>query len=327
MKNQDINNGKNSQNTLKSKSIQDIFKGESIQETLKSESVQDNLTLKNKSIQDRPKRTKKRKVAALGIMLLGIAVMLYAGAKLIETQQIYQKGNAAYEEINKLVKGTAVSQTEKPGVGGSEGNEGNEGDEGAVVLIPKFSIPSLQIDFDKLKAVNEDAVAWLYSPDTVIDYPVMKANDYSYYLSHLPDGTSNANGSLFIDYNNASDFSGDLTVIYGHHMNSGRMFGSLNGYKTQSYFNEHPYMYLYTDEGNYRIDLIYGCVIGAGQWRERAFMYAENLDALMAYAAYNTTFTSGVSYQGGDRVVALSTCSYEFDNARYVVIGILRSEY
>jgi len=65
-------------------------------------------------------------------------------------------------------------------------------------------------------------------------------------------------------------------------------------------------------------------VIGAGQWRERAFMYAENVDALIAYAAYNTTFKSSAVYNKGDRVVALSTCSYEFDDARYVVLGILK---
>ena len=79
-----------------------------------------------------------------------------------------------------------------------------------------------------------------------------------------PDGTYNANGSLFIDYNNAWDFSDQLTVIYGHHMKSGQMFGSLKGYKGQAYFENHPYMYLYTDNGNYRIDLLYGCVAGSG---------------------------------------------------------------
>ena len=260
----------------------------------------------------RPRRTKRRKLVALVILLLGVAVMLYAGINLIQTQRVYQEGNAAYDDISQQVKGKPGSQATRPEV---------------EEKLPQVVIPSQQIDFARLKEINGDSVAWLYNPDTVIDYPVMKANDYSYYLEHLPDGTRNANGSLFIDYNNASDFSEVLTVIYGHHMNSGRMFGSLNGYKNQSYFNEHPFMYLYTEEGNYQIELIYGCVIGAGQWRERAFMYAENLEALLAYAEFNTTFKSDIRYQTGDKVVVLSTCSYEFDNARYVVIGILRSEY
>ena len=184
--------------------------------------------------------------------------------------------------------------------------------------------PDSPIDFDALKAINGNAVAWLYSPDTAIDYPVMKAGDYSYYLDRLPDGRKNVNGSLFIDYNNASDFSGALTVIYGHNMKSGKMFGSLPGYKSQSYYNQHPFMYLYTERKSYRLDLVYGCSIKEGQWRERAFMYAENVASLMAYAANYTTFNSSVSYKSGDRVVALSTCTFEFNDARYIVLGVLR---
>ena len=181
-----------------------------------------------------------------------------------------------------------------------------------------------EINFKALRAINGDAAAWLCNPGTVIDYPVMKAADYSYYLTHLPDGTANANGALFIDYNNAPDFSGQLTVIYGHHMRSGKMFGSLKGYKTQSYYNGHPYMLLFTPQGNYRIELLYGCVIDAGQWRERAFMYEQNLPGLLSYAARHSTFRSNISYREGDRVIAMSTCSYEFDGARYVVLGVLR---
>jgi len=186
--------------------------------------------------------------------------------------------------------------------------------------------PDVAIDFTALRATNPDAVAWLYCPDTVIDYPVMRASDYNYYLHHLPDGTRNPNGSLFIDYNCPSDFSGYLTVIYGHHIKSGRMFGSLKGYKSQTYYEKHPSMYLYTEDSNYRIDLLYGCVIGANEWRNQAYMYEVNLDAFMDYAARNTTFTSRVQYNPGDQMVALSTCSYEFGDARYVVIGVLRGD-
>jgi hypothetical protein len=110
-------------------------------------------------------------------------------------------------------------------------------------------------------------------------------------------------------------------------MKSEKMFGSLTKYKNQAYYEENPFMYLYTDQGNYRIDLLYGCLIGAGQWRERAFMYPENLDALLAYAAYNSTFQSNAAYAHGDSIVAMSTCSFEFDDARYVLIGVLREEY
>ena len=189
---------------------------------------------------------------------------------------------------------------------------------------PDPEIPGGPIDFPALRTVNPDAAAWLYCPDTVIDYPILRATEYDYFLRHLPDGTYNANGTLFIDYN-WKDFSDKLLVIYGHNMKSGRMFGSLTNYKGQDYYDSHPYLYLYTEQGErYRIDLVYGCVIGAGQWRDRAFMFDVNIDSLIAYAAYNTTFKSNAQYTPGDRVVALSTCSYEFDDARYVLLGILQ---
>ena len=242
---------------------------------------------------------KWRKPAAVLVLAAAICMMAFAGIRMSETARVYKEGNAAYDALSEQIK---------------------INDSYADIAV---YIQNPDIDFDALKIINEDAAAWLYSPGTDIDYPVMKADDYSYYLSHLPDGTYNANGTLFIDYNCASDFSDPLTVIYGHHMKSGKMFGSIVGYKEQGYYEEHPYMYLSTEQENYRIDLIYGCVIGAGQWRDRAFMYKENISSLMAYAKEYTTFSSPVKYKAGDRVVALSTCSYEFDNARYVVIGIL----
>jgi len=246
---------------------------------------------------------KKKKMIAWLILALSICAMAVSGYHLQENWRAYHEGKDAYEQLAGQVR---------PG-GPSEASGS------------ALNIPDMPIDFAALKKVNSDAAAWLYSPGTVIDYPVMRANEYNYYLHHLPDGTYNVNGSLFIDYNNAPDFTDRLTIIYGHHMRSGQMFGSLKGYKGQAYYEEHPYMYLYTALGNYRIDLLYGCVIGANEWRERAFMYEANLDSLLSYTAHNSTFTSGARYTPGDRFVAMSTCSYEFDGARYVVIGVLRA--
>lgn len=243
------------------------------------------------------------------LLLVAVCVMAISAYKLWDIRQMYQIGDESYEAVTDKVQrpdDTKLLSSEAP---------------------PVVDIPALGIDFAALKGINQDSIAWLYGPDTVIDYPVMRAGDYNWYLHHLPDGTYNANGSLFLDYNNPSDFSGRLSIIYGHHMKSGKMFASLTNYKKQAYFEEHPYLYLYTEEGNYRIDLLYGCVVDAKEWRERAFMYESNLSSLLSFAAYNTTFTSNVPYKEEDRFMVLSTCSYEFDDARYIVLGVLRPEY
>ncbi|MDR2036026.1 MAG: class B sortase [Coriobacteriales bacterium] len=246
----------------------------------------------------------KRRVIAVLVLVVGVAVIIFAGSRLFEAQRLSRQTTLAYEAIAGQVKREVASGARESALG----------------------IPALSIDFDALKEMNKDTAGWLYCPGTVIDYPVMSATDYSYYLEHLADGTLSMNGSLFIDYNNASDFSDPLTVIYGHHTYTGIMFGSLMGYKTQEYYDDHPYLYLYTPTGNYRVELLYGCVIGAGKWRDRAFMYSDNVGSFLDYAKHYTTFQSNTEYEQGMRVVALSTCSYEFDGARYVVVGLLRPE-
>jgi sortase B len=249
--------------------------------------------------------------------------MLLSGAKLHDTHQIYQIGDESYKSLVDQVRPAGLPVFRDPQtVAKDSGGLGTEPGKKANVEIPVSTI-----DFDTLRSINPDAVAWLYCPDTVIDYPIVRATDYNHYLHRLPDGTFNANGTLFTDYN-WKGFSDQFLIVYGHNMKSGLMFGSLSNYKRQDYFNAHPYLYLYTEEGgNYRVDLMYGCIIGAGQWRDRAFMFDVNLDSFLAYAAHNTTFISETQYAQGDKVIVLSTCSYEFDNARYVVVGILRPEY
>lgn len=261
------------------------------------------------------KRHKKR-VIVWGLLILAICGMVFSGYRLWEIRQVYAEGDQSYEELAETVRRSDDKTPKtKEGVTLMDGK-------------PRVEIPGITVDFEALLAVNSDAAAWLYCPDTVIDYPVMQADDYDWYLHHLPNGAYNTNGTLFLDYNASADFSDRLNVIYGHNMKSGRMFGSLTEYKVQKYYEEHPYLYLYTpDNGNYRIDLLYGCVVGAGEWRKRGFVYEENLSSLLEYAAHNSTFVSNVEYTGEDRFIVLSTCSYEFDDARYIVIGVLEPGY
>lgn len=258
------------------------------------------------------KRKKQRSNIVWILLTLALAVISFSGYQLWKTQQIYLQGDRCYEELTTRVRNS--SQEINTNLTSSK--------------EPQVEIPSIEIDFATLQQINADAIAWLYSPDTVIDYPVMKAFDYNWYLYHLPDGTYNANGTLFLDYNHKSDFSGKLSIIYGHNMKSSKMFGSLTEYKNQNYFENHPYLYLYTaDSGNYKIELLYGFLVSASEWQEQAFMYEENLTALLTFAKCNTTFESNVEYEEESPMIVLSTCSYEFDDARYVVIGKLVSEY
>jgi len=239
----------------------------------------------------------------LWLLLFGaIGVFVFSAYNWLDIRQEYTAASAAYDDIRDRALYDADSTDRDAELG----------------------IPARGIDWDELHQINEDIIGWIYSPGTVIDYPVMRADDYSWFLSRLPDGTFNANGSIFLDFNHSPDFSDPISVLYGHHMRSGAMFGTLPGYRNQSYFDDHPVMFLYTPHTNFRIDLMYGFVVAERQWRARAFMFEENIPSLLEFAADNTTFESGVNWQEGDRILAMSTCEYDFDDARYVVLGILR---
>lgn len=243
------------------------------------------------------------RIVAFLALLIGLGIIFTVSPQLLEAKEVFDEGNSAYTTLrDQVVKDTTADTSADPGALAS----------------------GRSIDFEALQAINSDVVAWLYNPGTMIDYPVVKASEYNYYLYHLLDHSYNTYGTLFIDYNNAPDFSESLTVIYGHHVATEMMFSSLMGYKNQAFYQEHAHMYLYTEDAEYRVDLLYGCVISVGEWRARAFMFSENLDELLAYAAMHSTFASNISYRPGDRVVAMSTCSFEFNDARYVVLGVLR---
>lgn len=178
----------------------------------------------------------------------------------------------------------------------------------------------VKIDFDQLLTQYPDTVGWLYCEGTPINYPVMQSSDNDYYLRRLPDGTYNTAGSLFADYRCGEIGETNNYIIYGHNMKNGTMFSSLTKYKSQSYYDEHPVLYLYTPEGDYKIELIAGFVSKpTGEVYHTDQIYEQVLE----YCS-RSTFCSDVVPNNEDTYITLSTCSYEYENARFVVIGILK---
>ncbi|MCD8363576.1 MAG: class B sortase [Lachnospiraceae bacterium] len=234
----------------------------------------------------------------MSLICLGIAAWFagrsfYAGLK-------YWEGNRIYEEIGQMALA----------------GDGEEPDEGENV-IP-------HVNFRALQKINPQIVAWLYCPDTVINYPVTQGEDNEYYLTHLVDGTRNSNGCLFIDCRNTGDFLDGNTIIYGHHMASGRMFASLLKYVKQEYYEDHPFMYLSVEGKTYLLELFAGYTT-----TEDSSAYRMQFDTSHEFAGWlqetseKSDFTADIRLTVEDRIVTLSTCAYSFENARYVVHGRL----
>ena len=187
---------------------------------------------------------------------------------------------------------------------------------------PAEGVP-IQVDFEVLAETNGDIIGWLYSEDTPINLPVVQSSDNERYLRRLVDGSWNSSGALFADYRNAGDFSDPNTVIYGHNMKNGKMFGTLPNYKRQAYYDEHPQMWLLTPDRNYKVELVAGYVTPT---TSDVYSFDQSEEAVLAavrQAIEKSTFTADAETAQGDRFLTLSTCSYEYDNARYVLIGRL----
>lgn len=185
----------------------------------------------------------------------------------------------------------------------------------------------ISINFTALCEKYPDIKAWLYQPGTNINYPVVQSFDNDYYLRRLLDGSHNMNGSLFVDYRNASDFSDSVTVIYGHNMKSGEMFSNFPNYASQDYFDAHPDMMLMTPLGDYKIRLFAGFLTDDTDMIYSLFDDGgANATEIFHYAVEKSAFESGITTYTGENLVVLSTCSYEKSNSRFVLLGILDNE-
>ena len=181
----------------------------------------------------------------------------------------------------------------------------------------------LSVDFDTLQSVNPDIRAWLYMSGSSIHYPVLQAEDNSTYLYRLADGSANAHGSLFIDCRNAGDFSDWNTLIYGHNMKDGSMFGGLKKYRKQAYYDAHPEMTLFTPEKTYRMEIFAAVTTDVGAAVYRVPAAREERDELVQWAQRNSEIECDVSIGTEDRIVTLSTCTGG-DDDRFVVLAVLR---
>lgn len=193
---------------------------------------------------------------------------------------------------------------------------------------PEAEIP---IDFAQLQQQNPDIYAWIQIPDTAVDYPILQsASDNAYYLNHTVTGAEGYPGSIYTENINAQDFTDKNTVIYGHNMDDGTMFGGLHQYVDPSYMNQHSDIYIYTPEHKYTYR-----VFAAVTYDDRHILemyncnetaqFQEFLDSVMSVQNIASQFDSNITVTAEDRIITLSTCN---DNSeqRFLVEAVLLNE-
>lgn len=243
------------------------------------------------------KRKREKRKSSLGeklIMLILIGVIVFSAYKVGTILYGYYEGNQQYNQVQQ--------------VAGIEKGEEFTGD----------------IDFNSLYKQNKDVKAWIYSEGTVINYPVVQGSDNDYYLYRMFNGEYNGAGSIFIDYRNSAPFETFNTIIHGHRMKDGSMFKPLIQYREMSYFNEHKVMQITTPELKYDLEIFAVVTIPSD-----SNMYKLNFADDEAKQDYldkiykKSEIDTGVEVTTEDKIVMMSTCDYEFDDARLCVYGKL----
>lgn len=246
------------------------------------------------------------------LMIICLCVMGFSVYQLLSIFLEYKAGTDEYDDLQQFVLSEIPEDEEYWEESGDEGDTGETGDVEQEEALQRIS-------FAELKEINEEIIAWIGIPGTKISYPVMQGDDNVYYLNHTFSHKVNSAGSLFMEVLNAEDFSDYHTLIYGHNMKNGSMFGTLSYYKSPTYLVAHPYIYVDVEEGRLKYQ-IFSCYETTADSDSYTIgfapddVYADYLAKIKGRAAYDT----GVEVSQEDQILTLSTCTRS-GQLRYLV--------
>ena len=183
------------------------------------------------------------------------------------------------------------------------------------------------VDFDSLRAVNEDVIGWMIQEGTEINFPIVQGEDNEYYLTHLYTGAVNRTGSIFADAGNSPYFTDMCTYLYGHNRKNGSMFASLPNYLDEEYYRAHPTMTVITPYEDYAAE-IFACVRESAEqeetWRVKQFSGRGEYETFVQSILNRSRLDTGIVPRWGDPLLALCTCTNEVHEERYIVFARLR---
>ena len=183
----------------------------------------------------------------------------------------------------------------------------------------------VEIDFPAWQSLNADVRAWIHNEAIVVDHPILRSPDNEYYLTRDLDLSYKAMGSIFFDFRNKNDFSDPNTIIYGHNFDNGLMFSNLVWYKSQQFYEQNPFYYLYTPEQVYRVDIAAGIVVSETDTTYLVVDFSSDAEfrSLIQTIEENSVIESEIELTPSDRLVTLYTCTNDWQGQRFVVIGKL----
>lgn len=271
-----------------------------------------------------------KKLAYVILFILGMSCMMWSVYVLHENYKNYKASEQEYDKLQLFVSDVedddslavpsieltmtptvtpsvepTVELTKEPTV---------ETTKESVKEVEKAGIPKpKKVDWDGLLKVNEDIVGWIEIAGTKINYPVLRGHDNEEYIHTSVARKYAYAGCIFMDAANDADFSDYNTIIYGHNMRNGSMFGTLDYYSKDSYYIQHPYIWIYTPKGNhlYQIYAIYQTTATSNtyslttkmgeyiSWKKRMFQKGEKIEEI----SFENTITLSTCTKGKGRFV------------------------
>ena len=198
------------------------------------------------------------------------------------------------------------------------------------INMSDIDIPQKDLDWDDLHEQNKDIYAWIYVPDTTVDYRVLQhPKDNNYYLNHNMDGTKGYPGCIYTEDYNRKDFSDIHTVIYGHNLKAKTMFSSLHNFEKDDFFSKEHYIYIYTQDYVFVYRIFAAYEFSAIHLLDNydytnEYVYADYLKQIYKTTDRVANVKEDIKVTTDDKIVTLSTCTSDHDsNRRFLVTGVL----
>lgn len=268
-------------------------------------------------------KSKKKKV---WLIILIFAIIIIIGCIGYGVYHIFFDNSQPYSRTKQTTptNGATTSQTEVPT------EPPTERFKETTAPLPEESF----VNFDEIRSNNPDIYAWIYIPNTNVDYPVAQSapgESDSFYLNHNVYKNYQFSGTIYSEKHNKLDFSDPVTLLYGHNMLNGSMFASLHNFNDKEFFDNNNTIFIFTPDKIYTY-LVYSAyqyddrhILNSFDMSDEA-IFREYLDSTLQQRPYYCNVREGIELNTNDRILTLSTCMGGGGNVRYLVQGVLVNE-
>ena len=260
-----------------------------------------------------------RKIRIALIVALSL-VLLFSLGQLALIQMEYQKADKIYAESRSAH--FHIKEETPPSSAPSR-----ETGETVPEAAPEEYFPRATVDLDALQEVNAEVIGWIWAPGTAVNFPLVQGEDNAKYLGRSYDLDWSNSGSIFLDYRNSPGLSDDNSIIYGHNMKNGGMFGELKDYAEADYMAEHEFLYVFLKDKvlKYR-------VFAAYRTESTSKSYTRDFSGELSYADYLGLISASAQGNANEPpetsspLLLLSTCTSDRRTERFVVHAVLVAE-